>query len=83
MTEQAQSVTIYSNGGGYYFVGTSKIKHVCDDFAPMMFTLPHNVESRHDLPDGVVRTIEDVVRVYFSKEEEILDPSTKFAIDYR
>ena len=49
-----------------------------DGFVPVSFYLPHRVAPRPSLPDGVVRTRQDVVTVYHSEGREIPNPDPIF-----
>jgi hypothetical protein len=44
------------------------------DFVPMSFGLPMQVESRPGFPDGILCSIEDFLSVFFDGREEIPNP---------
>ena len=48
------------------------------DFVPVTYCLPNSVVPRPELPDGIVRTKEDYVKIFCEGETEVLNPESEY-----
>ncbi len=71
------SVTVFSNGKEFFF-STSSGQDVPEGFVQTTITLPLEAKPRPSLPSGVIKTAEDVKKVFAQGEKEIPNPDPSF-----
>jgi hypothetical protein len=73
-------ITISNLSTGQYFFTTDHCQEhgLGPDWVPCTATLPMHVVPRPCVPDGIVRTKEDYVNVFYTDDTEIPNPDPTF-----
>lgn len=61
----------------YFFTSKHSQQGLSNDWVPVTIYIPHQVEKRASLPDGIVKNKDDVKKVYLSKSKEIKNPDSE------
>lgn len=74
-----EKIVVISNEEFYFFSTDHCQKHkLGSDYVPVTHYLPSYVVARESVPDGIVKTKEDVVAVFYHKLKEIPNPDSNF-----
>ncbi len=69
---------LYSYLTDKYFFSTDHCQKTRSDFIPITYSVPHTVQPRPSLPNGIVKSKKDVIAVYYSAKKEIPNPDPDY-----
>tara|TARA_B100000949_G_C14287061_1_gene454832 strand:- start:5483 stop:5770 length:288 start_codon:yes stop_codon:yes gene_type:complete len=61
--------------------GVMEDSTIGEDWVPVSSYLPHNVVPREGLEDGIIQTIDDVIKIFYSGFHEIPNPDEKYRVE--
>lgn len=75
---RSDEVVIFSNGREFFRSTDADQKKPAEQFTRSCFTLPMRISPRQNLPTGCVKTVGDLLRVFFADQSEIVNPDAHY-----